>query len=113
MGYVYNSSSRVVIVAGGDKQAYLKTNGNRGQFLFNLAMLLADKLDLPVNTDEHGRIEVILYGTVENAFNEIINLKAFDRSGKGIVSWLLAVWDVLKKYGLSEYLSLEDMLRLY
>lgn len=113
MGYVYISTSRVVINAGSSNKKFLRSHGRRGIFLANLSLLLADKLGFRVETDPYGRTTVYIKGEYERALEEVLNLDTLDRSGKGIIMWLLAVWDALKKYKLDEFITLEELLRLY
>jgi len=113
MGYVYISTSRVVINAGSTNRKFLKSHGQRGIFLANLSLFLADKLGFRVETDPYGRTTVYINGEFEKALEEILNLNSLDRSGKGIIMWILAVWDALKRHKINEHVSLEELLALY
>lgn len=113
MGYVYISTSRIIINAGSVNRKFLKSHGRRGIFLANLSLFLVDKLGFRVETDPYGRTTVYINGDYEKALEEILKLETLDRSGKGIVMWLLAVWDALKRHKIDEFITLEELLRLY
>lgn len=113
MGYVYISSSRIIVNVGTTNRKFLKSHGRRGIFLANLSLFLSEKLGFRIETDPYGRTTVYVNGKFEEALEKILELDTLDRTGKGVVMWLLSVWDTLKKHGIDKYISLEEMLSLY
>jgi len=108
-GYVSVSKYHTKVMAKGVVKRFKRLETNKGRLLANLAYYLVDAGVASIDSDGSVRIEE----DVEELFYELITSDLPNRSGKAICQWLLAVWDLIKKYGFDKYLNFETLVALY